>query len=68
MKVFKKQDYGTINFGSTYYGRNWNDPKVDKNWLEYVVSDKCLASKENKEIARKVLIQKRVVDGQIEMF
>jgi hypothetical protein len=68
MKEFQHKDYGIINFGTTYKGLKWNDPKVPIDWIEYVISDDCRTTTENKEIARKELKQRRIVQGQLELF
>ena len=63
---FKKKDFGKIKFGNTYKGFKWDDPKVATHWLEWVVGEDCMTSEENKEIARQVLRQRKICDGQIE--
>lgn len=63
---FKKKEFGKIDFGNIYKGKKWTDKEVSSHWLEYVASDKCFTSEENKEIARAVLQQRGICDGQIE--
>lgn len=63
--MIHKQDYGIVKFG-VYTGRKWSD--VPKHYLEYIITPECLTREENKEIAKKELSQRDVVDGQEELF
>ena len=65
IKVFNKTDYGAVTFG-VYAGKPWS--QVPKDYLVYICSDECRTSEQNKAIAKKELLQRDVLDGQIEMF
>ena len=65
MKVFEKIDFGIINFGN-FKNKKWSE--VPKKYIEYLISDECLTSEFNKNIAKQELKQRDVLDGQIEMF
>jgi len=66
VSFFKKKSFGKIKFGNTYKGKNWDDPDVPVDWLEWVASDDCRTSQENKDIARQVLNQRGICEGQLE--
>ena len=61
-KVEFKKDFGVIDFGK-FKGEKWDDLKID--YLEYLISEECNTSEENKRIAKKVLENKKVLDGQL---
>jgi len=61
-KVMEKKNFGKINFG-TYKGKEWND--LPKDYLQYLISDECRTSEKNKNIAKQVLSQYDIVDGQL---
>lgn len=65
VKIFHKTDFGIIGFG-TFAGKKWSE--IPKHYLEYLISEECLTNMNNKEIARKELQQRDVLDGQVEMF
>ena len=68
LKEYEFKDFGVIDFGNTYRGWRWTDRKIDMSWLEFLTSDKCYASNEIKEIARQVILQRKVCPGQLELF
>jgi len=65
MLTVKKVDYGVIYFG-VHRHKKWNDLPID--YLEWLLTDECNTSKENKETAYKVLKQKRDHEGQGLLF
>lgn len=65
MVIEKKIDYGGIDFG-VHAGKNWNE--LDRDYLQYLISDKCWTSEVNKETAQKVLDQYDLKDGQFPLF
>ncbi len=65
MEIEKKSNYDKINFG-LFKGKNWND--LPTHYLEYLVSDKCMTYQSNKDIAKKVLQNKKIIDGQIKLL
>ena len=67
MKEFKKEDLGLITFGK-FKGFHWNAPCITDNYLQYIISEECNTSLENKEIAKKALLQNKICDGKLEMF
>ena len=64
MKEVEVKDFGIINFGVNK-GQKWNEQH--RHYLEYLISDECMTSEANKEIARQVLKQKNLIKGQLEM-
>ena len=63
--VVKKIEYGFVPFGK-FKGNRWSS--LPKDYLSFIISDDCYTSQANKEIAKKELQQREVVDGQEELF
>ena len=63
--MFQKKDLGIVTFGKLK-GKRWAE--VPGSWLEFIVSDDCLTCLENKETARKEIMQRTVVEGQEDLF
>ena len=59
------EDYGIINFG-VYKGNRYESLPID--YLKYLISDECKTTKKNKETAKKVLLSKHDIPGQIKLF
>jgi len=66
MKEEEIINYGIIDFGTKFKGKKWNE--VPKHWLEYIISDECYTTEENKNIAKKILINWSVCKGQGKLF
>lgn len=62
--VVKKDNFGLISFGQ-YAGQKWE--KLPEKYLQYLMSKDCHTSTSNKDMAYKVLSQRRVADGQLEI-
>ena len=62
MNIFTKKDFGEISFGK-FAGQKWSEVPV--HYLEFLISDECYTSKENKEIAKQELHQRETINGQI---
>ena len=65
MKETEYKDFGLLDFGVNK-GQKWSEQH--RHYLEYLISDECLTSESNKEIARQVLRQKNIIKGQLELF
>jgi len=65
MRTFKRTDHGHIDFGR-YKGSLWSDILID--YLEYIISDECHTSQENKNIAKLELNNRNNIEGQGLMF
>ena len=65
MKTFNRKNNGVIHFGK-FKGRRWDT--LDIEYLEFIVSDKCYTSEENKDKAREELNNKNDLDKQGLMF
>jgi len=70
IKEFHKQDLGVVPFGM-YKGKRWSEVPAD--YLKWIVSDEFTESMASgmpgiKDIARKELAQRNVLEGQLEMF
>ena len=61
VKEFIKADHGTIYFGKKFNGFKWNDKRVTKDWLEWVLTDECLTTAENKNKAKKELLNRPIL-------
>lgn len=56
---------GVINFGKMA-GKRWSEMRDD--YLDFILSEKCYTSRENKEIAKQEKNNRKIIDGQIRMF
>lgn len=63
--AFKKIEYGFVPFGK-FAGKRWS--ALPKDYLVFVISDECYTNQANKDIAKKELAQRDIVEGQTELF
>ena len=56
---------GNVGFGKFALSR-WSD--LPEDYLEYLVTDECLTSEENKNKARKELRNRLIQPGQMKLF
>ena len=62
-KEFVRKDLGTCGL-KKYDGVKWCE--MPEWYLEYLITDECNTSENNKMIARQELHQRRICDGQFE--